>query len=272
MKNNTAVTYGAAAPDKLPELLAIAREYCDRKGFSHLAAFSDEHVLSVSAGGVGLRALRATVATGCVGAVVMGGVRDIALRVADLEALVRDMDAMSVQVHFSDLGLVTREIVELAAALNAKRRAHATWAGAQGRRRVAASGGVPTGGVFGYRQLPHDAGALEPEPEEAAVVRRIFASAAEEDRTPPEISRALAEAGLLRKSGQAYSSVAIVKILRRRLYRGDVIYGRYLHERDPRTGRVTRRERPTEEWVVSHVPELRLVDDDTWDLAQGRLN
>lgn len=271
MNNLNAALYGAAAPDIIAAHVEGARAYCLANGYQPFATFQDELAFSASAGTSGLQALRAIAASGCVKVVVVGELKDISLRVADIENLVRDMDALDIEVHFSDVGRVTRAMVEFASVLNAKRRAYVTLCREHGKQKAAAAGCVMYTRVYGYRRNPDRSGSLLPEPTEAEVVRRVFGLAADEDQTPPQIARTIVDAGLLKDGRRAFAGFEIARMLRRELYRGDVVFGRYRHERDPGSGRITRHDRPRGEWIVTHAPELRLVDDGTWERAQRRL-
>src|SRR5262245_48935375 len=67
----------------------------------------------------------------------------------------------------------------------------------------------------------------------------------------------------------AWSPAAIREILRRPLYRGEIVWNE-LRKTD-RGGRTrVRVRRPEAEWVRVDVPALRIVDDATWGAVQTR--
>lgn len=59
-------------------------------------------------------------------------------------------------------------------------------------------------------------------------------------------------------------------ILNNELYRGRLIYNRTRLVTDPRTGRQRYVPNPESEWVVSEIPELRIVSEELWEDAQAK--
>jgi len=60
-------------------------------------------------------------------------------------------------------------------------------------------------------------------------------------------------------------------ILTNWIYKGLLVYGATERVLNPVTGRYKFRPRPQDKWDITPVPELRLVDDDTWDAAQEHM-
>lgn len=63
---------------------------------------------------------------------------------------------------------------------------------------------------------------------------------------------------------------AVQTILENSLYRGEYVWNRTSKTRDPDTGKRRIRPRPSSEWIRSTMPELRIVDDLTWQRVQAR--
>lgn len=61
-------------------------------------------------------------------------------------------------------------------------------------------------------------------------------------------------------------------ILNNRLYIGKLIWNRSKWVKDPDTGRRKRIDRPQHEWLFKDVPELRIVDDKTWQKVRLRID
>jgi site-specific DNA recombinase len=59
-------------------------------------------------------------------------------------------------------------------------------------------------------------------------------------------------------------------ILNNELYVGQIVYNRQRFLKDPATGKRISRENPEREWHRQSAPELRIVDDRTWELVQCR--
>ena len=143
-------------------------------------------------------------------------------------------------------------------------------------------GDVVSGTCLGYRLVPRlDAQgrpvfrsngapkhAREIVPEEAELVREIFALYAEGRLSPTAIVRRFNEQGI---RGLSWDKSYIHKILRRSLYRG--VEERLITRRtlDRHTGAIRTAIRPKAERQVRSVPELRIVGDELWEKAQARL-
>lgn len=82
-----------------------------------------------------------------------------------------------------------------------------------------------------------------------------------------EIARELNEKGVLTSRGKPFSVKAVSRILHNPLYTGRIVC-RKSEVADYLTGR--RRQLPQEEQFVTYRPELRLISDDLFELAQKR--
>ena len=60
-------------------------------------------------------------------------------------------------------------------------------------------------------------------------------------------------------------------ILSNWIYKGVLVYGSTERVLNPVTGRYKFRPRPQDKWEITEVPELRIVDDETWDAAQEHM-
>ena len=155
-----------------------------------------------------------------------------------------------------------------------------------------AKGGKAIGGrPYGYRNIAWRGGGefrdLEVLPEEAAVVRRIFTEYAA-GRSSRQIAYGLNDDGIpspgarwnrseRRTDGKWHFSTILgsrkksVGILQNELYVGRFVWNRSHWVKDPDTGVEKRFERPRSDWVVRERPELRIVDDVTWQRVRERL-
>jgi site-specific DNA recombinase len=59
-------------------------------------------------------------------------------------------------------------------------------------------------------------------------------------------------------------------ILSNSLYAGRITYNRQRFIKDPTTGKRQARPNPRSEWLIAELPELRIVDNDTWEAACAR--
>jgi DNA invertase Pin-like site-specific DNA recombinase len=165
-------------------------------------------------------------------------------------------------------------------ALYIKDLAQKTRRGLEGRIRGGKSAG---GNSYGYRvvsQLLADGtattGEREVDARQAEVVRRIFS-----DYVTGQSSRAIASRlnaeGIPGPRGTAWGASTIhgnpkrgTGILNNELYVGKLVWNRQRFIKDPATGRRQARPNPPDQWCVTEVPDLRIVDDDLWDAAKAR--
>ncbi|MGH8991162.1 MAG: recombinase family protein [Acidimicrobiia bacterium] len=125
---------------------------------------------------------------------------------------------------------------------------------------------------YGYRRLPRSAAGpahLEVHEPEAAVVRVIFDHYTAGALSMRQITRRLAEDGIVSPSGRAVWNISTLSgLLTNRAYVGTWYYNR--SESMPATGPTRsdrRRPRPVEEWIPIPVPPI--VTEDVFDAAQA---
>ena len=153
----------------------------------------------------------------------------------------------------------------------------------RGQAGRAASGAVPGGLAYGYRvirdldtkgELIRGKRAIDEA--QAAVVRRIFAEFIAGASTR-SIAIGLNRDGIPGPTGGLWNASSVAGgrgrasgILWNEIYAGRLVYNRTHFVRDPETGKRISRANPPDRWVRSDVPELRIVDDATWQAAQAR--
>ncbi|MBB3900491.1 recombinase family protein [Roseococcus suduntuyensis] len=120
-------------------------------------------------------------------------------------------------------------------------------------------------------------GELEIVPEQAAVIRRVFESYAA-GVSPRAIARQLNTEGVPGPRGGSWTASLLLGgagretgLLRNWLYVGERVWNRQKWVKDPSTGRRVARPNPREAWVVRTVPKLAILERETWDRAQLRL-
>ena len=146
--------------------------------------------------------------------------------------------------------------------------------------RKARSGHVTGGRVFGYDNVE----ILGPDGKrshverrvndaEADVVRRIFALCAAGTGYTAITKRLNAERAPAPRSQQGrpsgWSPSTVVEVLRRPLYRGEIVWNRT--RKRNRWGQHDQQPRAAGEWLRLPAPELRIVPEDIWQAAHARL-
>src|SRR5215472_384331 len=166
-------------------------------------------------------------------------------------------------------------------ALFLKDLAAKTRRGLEGRVREGRSGG---GLCYGYRVVEEKdaagaaiAGARRIDDAEAEAVRRIFREFTT-GKSPRAIARDLNADRIAGPRGRPWSDTTIrghtlrgTGILHNELYVGRLVWNRQRYIKDPQTGRRLARLNPASAWLVTEVPELRIVDEALWQQTQARL-
>lgn len=139
--------------------------------------------------------------------------------------------------------------------------------------------GLSAGGLpYGYRVVDAgDGSRREIVSEQAAVVVRIYQRFAA-GHSPRAIAADLNADRMPSPRGSTWALSAIygdikrgIGILANPIYIGRQIWNRSKWQKDPRTGRRLRVERPPEEWVIHDDESLRIVPQELWDAAQERI-
>src|SRR6056297_2965035 len=102
--------------------------------------------------------------------------------------------------------------------------------------------------------------------DQATLIRRIFAEFSD-GLSPKAIAKKLNGEGIPGPSGKPWRDTAIrghrirgTGLLNNELYIGRRIWNRLRYIKDPDTGRRVSRPNPQEEWIITDVPEMRIVD------------
>ena len=165
-------------------------------------------------------------------------------------------------------------------ALYLKDLAQKTRRGLEGRVRQGKSAG---GLSYGYHVAPSigrdgapTTGEREINENEADVVRTIFAAFAA-GKSPRAIAKGLNDRGAAGPRGVPWGASTIygnrqrgTGILNNELYVGRLVWNRQRFVKDPESGRRQARPNPEDEWVIEHVPALRIISEDLWANVKER--
>ena len=110
---------------------------------------------------------------------------------------------------------------------------------------------------------------------EVGIVQRIFDEYAK-GKSPRAIAIALNKEGISAPSGKGWTHSTVIGnrkrgtgILNNQLYIGKRIWNRLSYRRNPTTRKRVSKLNPSEDWIVTNVPDLRIIDDALWDRAQA---
>jgi hypothetical protein len=118
-------------------------------------------------------------------------------------------------------------------------------------------------------------GARAIHPDEAATVRRIFRAFAD-GQSPKTIAKQLNAEGVAGPDGPWWPNTIAGQpkrgtgILNNELYVGRIVWNRLRYLKDPETGKRRSRLNPSHVWVTVEAPQLRIVDDESWQAVKAR--
>lgn len=269
----------------IEDQVARCRRYIEQHG-GHLEAasvFADFAISAASMDRPGWAALETRIAARLVDVVVVESLDRVSRKVGDTAHLVErlrfagvtligiadatDTSAPTALMHTTLRGLVAESYL---ADLADKTR--------RGLDAKARAGGSTGGVAYGYRSTgPEGARRVEVDPEQAAVVRRIFDAFAG-GASYSAIAGALNRDGVRgprssrRDRGHpgTWAATTVRAILSNEAYAGRWTWNRRAWVKVPGTNRRVSRERPRSEWIESERPELAIVDSATWARCNAR--
>lgn len=202
---------------------------------------------------------------------------------ADVATLFKHLKFAGVPIVTLAEGEISELHVGLKGTMNAlflKDLADKTRRGLRGRVEDGKSGG---GLCYGYKVVKQFDGRGEPvrgdreiDSYEADVIRRIFRDFAV-GIGPRAIAKSLNDDGIAGPEGRLWNDTTIrghvqrgTGIINNELYIGRLVWNRQRYIKDPSTGKRVSRINPQSEWIVSEVPELRILDDGLWQAVKAR--
>lgn len=201
----------------------------------------------------------------------------------DIAAIYKRLTFAGVRMVTLSEGEISELHIGLKGTMNAlflKDLAQKTHRGLRGRVEAGRSGG---GNAFGYDVVKNeeDRGQRIINGVEASVIRRIFTDYLA-GISPKKIAYALNDEGIEAPSARHWGPSTIygnrdrgTGILNNELYIGRMVWNRLHYAKNPETGKRVSRLNPQSEWVIKDLPDLRIIDQATWDAVkqkQGAIN
>ncbi len=262
----------------------ICQELADREGWKISGSYRDAAISGASMFlRNGIQSLLEDARRGLFDVVVAEALDRMSRDQADVAALYKHLQFSGVVVVTQAEGEINELHIGLKGTMNAlflKDLAAKTRRGLRGRVELGKSGGRI---CYGYEVVKTLNAAGEPvrggrqiKQKEADIVRRIFREFAR-GTSPRAIARRLNEDGVSTPSGKPWTDSAIrghqkrgTGIINNELYIGRLVWNRQRFIKNPDTGRRVARINPPEDWIVTEVPELRIVDEALWQEAKAR--
>ncbi len=262
----------------IDDQFALCRAFCAREGHIVVGTYSDHGISGASTiNRMGLQRLLRDARAKKFDVIIAESLDRVSRDLEDLAGFHKRIKFAGVQIITAQDNIVADDlqvgVKGLFASLFLKDLAHKTRRGQAG---VVRDGRHNGGRSYGYRPIPGQAGELEIEQTEAAVVRQIFADYLNA-RSPRDIAAALNSDGVRGPRGGVWNASTIAGsrkrqngILQNELYAGRILWNRQTFIKDPETGRRISRENPRDQWMAAEAEHLRIIDAETWARVQAR--
>lgn len=267
----------------IEDQLRICRERVQREGWTVTEIFTDMAISGASMRRPGVQRLMDEASRGNFDVIVAEALDRLSRDQADVATLFKRLTFHGVKIVTLSEGEISELHVGLKGTMNQlflKDLAAKTHRGLRGRVEAGLTGG---GNSYGYdvvQRLGEDGlpvtGERSINDDEAAVIRRIFADFSD-GLSPKAIAKKLNTEYIPGPSGKSWRDTAIrghrirgTGLLNNELYIGRLIWNRLRYIKDPETGRRVSRLNPQEQWIITNVPDMRIVDDALWARVKQR--
>ena len=200
--------------------------------------------------------------------VVVKDISRFARNTVDLLQNVRKLKALGIETQFLTANMTSMGnsefVLTIFGALAQEESANTSKRVKFGKKMNAEKGRVPNI-VYGYDKTIGDYFNLAINKEESKVVKQIYKWYTKEGYGAAKIANMLNEKGYKTKRNCKWSQNATCRILTNEIYTGKIINGKQ-EVSDFLTGQ--RRDKDETEWMVVERPELRIIEDETFEKAQ----
>ncbi len=199
--------------------------------------------------------------------VVVKDISRFARNTVDFLTSIRELRALNVEVEFLSNNQTilgnSEFILTIFSAMAQEESANLSKRVKFGKAVNAKKGKVPNF-VYGYNQV--DKFTLEINPEESQVVKQIFQFYNHEGYGAMKIAKELNNRSIRTKRGSEWSQNAIARILKNKIYIGQII-NKKSEVVDFISGK--RNQNSPDDWIVTHKPEYRIISDEEFNRANA---
>ena len=266
----------------------LCEERAKREGWKVVNRYTDHGISGASMMRPGIQMLMQDAQAGKFDIIVAEALDRMSRDQEDIAGIFKRLQFAGVEIVTLSEGEVSNLHIGLKGTMNAiflKDLADKTRRGLRGRVEAGKSGGGITYGYDVLRKLDERGEPVNGErtinQQQARIVERIFKEYVA-GNSPKAIATRLNKEGAAGPSGKGWGPSTIygnrqrgTGILNNELYVGRMVWNRLRYIKDPDTGKRVSRLNPEDEWIVTDVPELRIIDQDLWDAVkakQGEIN
>lgn len=261
----------------IEDQIALCRATAHREGLSVVAEFEDRARSGASIiGRDGLARLLRDAEARAFDVLIVEALDRLSRDMADLAGIHRRLSFLGIEIQAAHEGVADTAMIGLRGLVGQLFREDGAKKVRRGMAGVVRDGRYAGGRAYGYRPTPGEPGRLRIDPQEAAVVRRIFEEYAA-GRTPRDIAHDLNRDGVPAPRGAVWNASTINGnrertngIIQNPIYGGEIVWNRIRMVKDPTTGRRVARPNSESEWQRREAPELRLVPEETLATALAR--
>ena len=244
-------------------------EYTKRTGDNLIKLYADEGISGTKIKNrKEFQRMLADAEKGLFDMVVVKDISRFARNTVDLLQSVRKLKSLGIETQFLTANMTSMGnsefVLTIFGALAQEESANTSKRIKFGKKMNAEKGRVPNI-VYGYDKTIGDYFNLSINEEEAKVIRQMYKWYTEEGFGGAKIANMLNERGVKTKRGNNWSQNSVCRILTNEIYTGKIINGKE-EVSDFLTGQ--RKEKDESEWLVTIRPELRIIEDETFDRAQ----
>ena len=267
----------------IEDQIRSCREYAARQGLKVVETYSDRAVSGASLMRSGMQKLLRDGRSGAFDVVISEGLDRLSRNQADIAQIYQSLLFAEVMIETVSEGAISEMHIGLKGTMNAlflKDLAVKTHRGLKGRALAGKSAGGLTYGYSAVHKIAPNGDPIRGDRtinnEEAAVVRRIFQDY-EKGLSPKKIAEQLNVEGIPGPQGGEWGASTIhgnrergTGIINNEAYIGRQIWNRLRYVKDPQTGKRVSRLNPESDWVITEVPDLRIIPDALWEKVRTR--
>lgn len=245
-------------------------EYAKQNNYNMIRIYADEGITGTSTKKrAEFNLMMKDSKNGSFDCVLVKDVSRLARNTYDFLKSIRELKARNINVRFVTANMETLDgsefMLTMLAAMAQEESANMSKRVKFGKSINAEKGRVPNL-CYGYIKTKGDYFNLQINEEEAEVVREIFDLYVDQGYGTHKISMLLNERGLTSLRGVPWSTTAVSRILKNKLYAGYVVNGKsevsdFIEK--------TRRKKEESEWIEIERPELQIVPPEIWEKAQN---